>query len=85
MRTRSRARVNRPTPAAPLSPSEMRLVDMDADALGEVYQRVLVPFALKLTCRALRDAGPKETKTGAKNLVKSGIGALQWACGWAMR
>ena len=57
-----------------------RLVDMNGDALGEVYKRVLVPFALKLTCRALRDVGPKQTKTGCKRLVNSGVGVLQWAC-----
>ena len=58
----------------------MHLVDLNADVLGKIYEHVALPRALKLTCRALRDAGPKRTKMGARHLVPLGIEAIKWAC-----
>jgi len=42
--------------------SPLRLCDLPADVLQELYARVPFQFVLKLVCRALRDAGPKETE-----------------------
>jgi len=42
--------------------STLRLCDLPADVLQELYERVPFQFVLKLVCRALRAAGPKETE-----------------------
>ena len=47
----------------PPSESSLRLVDLPADVLSKLYDLVIFQFVLKSVCRALRDAGPKETET----------------------
>jgi len=42
--------------------SALRLSDLPVDVLQELYARVPYQFVLKLVCRALRAAGPKETE-----------------------
>lgn len=59
------------------------LPDLDRDCLAAVYEHVDLPFALKLTCRALRLAGPATTHTRTPQIVGS-LPLLQWAhaAGW---
>ena len=65
--------------AAPLT-----LDALDADALREIYDWVRLPIALKLTCRALRDAC--EHVTDELNLgAFAGPKMLQWAHGVGYR
>ena len=43
--------------------SSVQLADLPTDVLSKLYEHVMLPFVLKLVCRALRAAGPKETTT----------------------
>ena len=43
--------------------SSVQLVDLPTDVLSKLYEHVMLPFVLKLVCRALRAAGPKEITT----------------------
>ena len=43
--------------------SSVQLVNLPTDVLSKLYEHVMLPFVLKLVCRALRAAGPKETTT----------------------
>lgn len=47
------------------------LHELPEDALRAIYQHVEVPYVLKLTCRALRAAGPKRTRTTMARVAKS--------------
>ncbi len=58
----------------------LRLDQMPTDALRELYAHVSLPFVLKLTCRALRDAGPARTE-----LRLSFVGQSSWRFRWAYR
>ena len=57
-----------------------RLVNLPTDVLSKLHEHVILPFVLKLVCRALREAGPKETKT-----TLSQISAAPWIFIWAYR
>ena len=65
--------------AAPLT-----LDALDADALREIYALLKVPLALKLVCRALRDAGPKQTVSYEEHAHET-LAQLQWACGTGLK
>ena len=60
------------------NPGYCPLLWLDNDALRELFQHVELPFALKLTCRALRAAAPKRTEN-VKSKVVASIKLLQWA------
>jgi len=57
---------------------------LDRDALREIYKHVRVPLALKLVCRAIRDAWPEATKSYAQHAHET-LAQLQWACGTGMK
>lgn len=63
----------------------LTLDKLDADALREIYKHVDVPLALKLTCRALRDAGPEKTKCYEKEAFDRTPQWLRWAYETGMR
>ena len=65
--------------AAPLT-----LDALDADALREIYALLKVPLALKLVCRALRNAGPPKT-VSYKEHAHETLAQLQWACGTGLK
>ena len=56
----------------------MLLSDLDADVLTHLFLHTDCPFALKLTCSALRVAGPARTKTPHRVVVVS-VPRVQWA------
>lgn len=57
----------------------MRLLhELPDDALREIFARVELPYVLKLACRALRAAAPKQTRTTMKVAAQS-IGSLRVA------
>jgi hypothetical protein len=47
------------------------LHELPEDALHAIYEHVEVPYVLKLACRALRAAGPKQTHTTMARVAKS--------------
>ena len=49
----------------------LRLDELNEDALRSIFAHVELPHLLKLTCRALRAAGPKRTGFGPKTIAKS--------------
>ena len=61
-----------PTPPTP------PLLLLDEDATREVFKHVELPFALKLTCRAMRAAAPGKTKTSMADVVGT-VSLLAWA------
>ena len=58
------------------------LLHLSDDDLRAIFGLVDMPFALKLTCTALRSVYPGKTKTSVKHVVKS-VGLMAWAheCG----
>tara|TARA_Y100000768_G_C23974987_1_gene682599 strand:+ start:439 stop:2079 length:1641 start_codon:yes stop_codon:yes gene_type:complete len=58
------------------------LLHLSDDDLRAIFGLVDMPFALKLTCTALRSAYPDKTETSVKHVVKS-VGLMAWAheCG----
>lgn len=56
----------------------LRLCDLPTDVLQELYARVPFQFVLKLVCRALRDAGPKQTEIWLSVAVSS-PSRFRWA------
>ena len=60
------------------SPDGLYLDQLPADALREVYKHVELPFVLKLACRALREAGPKQTELTLSHVGKSSQ-RFRWA------
>ena len=82
-----RNRLDKPAPARNAPPAApepeggvLRLDQLPTDALRELYEHVSLPFVLKLTCRALRDAGPPRTE-----LRLSFVGQSSWRFQWAYR
>jgi hypothetical protein len=49
----------------------LRLDELNEDALRSIFAHVELPHLLKLTCRALRAAGPKRAGFGPKTVAKS--------------
>lgn len=47
------------------------LHELDEDALRSIFAHVELPHLLKLTCRAMRAAGPKRTGVGPRMIAKS--------------
>lgn len=47
------------------------LHELPEDALRSIFAHVELPHLLKLTCRALRAAGPKQTRVGPRTVAKS--------------
>lgn len=73
-----------PFPAPPLiSRGSLPLDALPSDVLIELFKMVDVQFALRLVCRALRDAHPKKTTTSVRDIVAS-VSLLAWAhaCGY---
>ena len=58
------------------------LLHLSDDDLRAIFGLVDMPFALKLTCTALRSVYPERTETSVKHVVKS-VGLMVWAhkCG----
>lgn len=58
------------------------LLHLSDDDLRSIFGLVDMPFALKLTCTALRSVYPDKTETSVKHVVKS-VGLMVWAheCG----
>jgi len=58
------------------------LLHLSDDDLRTIFGLVDMPFALKLTCAALRTVHPDTTKTSVKHVVKA-VGLMVWAheCG----
>lgn len=56
----------------------MLLTDLTTDSLRSLFEHVDVPFPLKLTCTALRDAAPRRTQTAVANLAKW-LKLMKWA------
>lgn len=56
----------------------MRLHELNADTLSELFAHVDVQLALKMVCRALRVAAPKVTNTYLGDIVGS-LPLLKWA------
>ena len=70
-----------PLPPPPEAvPDALLLHQLPTDALRELFAHVALPFVLKLTCRALRDAWPERTE-----LTLSHVCASSWRYRWAMR
>jgi len=65
---------------APVAPVATGLLALHDDFIAELFKCVQLPVALKLTCRALRAAGPKETETRPSHVVHTPK-LLQWAEG----
>ena len=68
-----------PPPPEP-APEALLLHQLPTDALRELFAHVPLPFVLKLTCRALRDAWPERTE-----LTLSHVCASSWRYRWATR
>jgi len=51
---------------------------LDSDSLSILYSHVNLPFALRLTCRQLRDARPGQTKSRYRDVVSSEA-MVSWA------
>ena len=60
----------------------LTLLHLSDDNLRYLFELVDMPLALKLTCTALRDLHPQETKTYARDVVHD-VGLMVWAhaCG----
>ena len=60
----------------------LTLMHLSDDNLRYLFELVDMPFALKLTCTALRNLHPQETKTCVKDVVHD-VGLMVWAhaCG----
>jgi len=58
--------------------SALRLCDLPTDVLQEFFERVPYQFVLKLVCRALRAAGPKQTEVWLSVVVRSSM-LFRWA------
>lgn len=58
--------------------SSLHLCDLPVDVLQELYERVPYQFVLKLVCRALRTAGPKETEIPLSLACRSAT-LFRWA------
>ena len=69
-----------PPPPPEPAPDALLLHQLPADALRELFAHIELPFVLKLTCRALRDAWPESTE-----LALSFVCASSWRYRWAMR
>jgi len=54
------------------------LQELPEDALRSIFAHVELPYVLKLTCRALRAAGPKRTGIGPRMIAKS-VGSMRLA------
>lgn len=73
----------RATEAAAEAPP-LTLDALDADALREIYAHLKVPLALKLACRALRDAGPPKTESYEEHAHET-LAQLRWALRMGLR
>jgi hypothetical protein len=69
-----------PPPPPEPAPEALLLHQLPTDALRELFAHVPLPFVLKLTCRALRDAWPERTE-----LTLSHVCASSWRYRWATR
>ena len=67
-----------PLDRLPRSPDGLYLDQLPTDALREVYEHVELPFVLKLTCHALRAAGPLLTELALSHIGKSSQ-RFRWA------
>ena len=66
------------TSTQPQSMEVQALLTIGNDPLSELFALVDIPLVLSLTCRKLRDAGPKHTKTWLGHVVTS-THLLNWA------
>ena len=67
-----------PKSVAIADPPPPPLLSLDHDSLWELYARLSLPLALKLTCKTLRDGAPKQTKAYPSQVVAS-LPMLKWA------
>ena len=76
------------TSTQPQSMEVQALLTIGNDPLSELFALVDIPLVLSLTCRKLRDAGPKHTKTWLGHVVTSTHLLMAWGAGhgaWARR